>query len=225
MPEEDALSTPILRGEGGRVNVQYDSPEQQQTTAVTGLWVFLGTEVMFFGALLLAFIVYRSVYPQAFAEGTEHQNVLIGSINTIVLTTSSLILRLAVRGAQLGHKWRLVFYLSFAITLGVLFEVLKGTEYYQHYEESLIPGPGFKFPEPFAAQAQIYWLLYFISTGLHALHLLIGIGVMNVMLFFTLRNKFGPNYYTPIEISANYWHFVDIVWTVLFPVIYLLRWA
>ncbi len=223
MPE-DALSTPILRGEGGRVDEQFETVEQQQTTAVTGLWVFLGTEVMFFGGLFLAFLVYRLVYPQAFIEGTEHQNVLIGTINTIVITTSSLAMRLAVRAAQLGQRWRLRGFLVIAINLGVLFLVLKGVEYYQHYEESLIPGHAFKFPEPFAAQAQMYWILYFVATGLHGLHLLVGIGVLSVMFFFAMLDKFGPEYYTPVEVSANYWHFVDIVWTFLFPVLYLLRW-
>lgn len=223
MPE-DALSTPILRGEGGRTDEQFESPEQQQTTATTGLWVFLATEVMFFGGLFMAFIVYRSVYPQAFIEGTEHQNVLIGSINTIVLVSTSLIMRFAVQAAKQGFKWRLLAYLALTTTLGTLFLVLKGTEYYQHYRESLIPGPAFEFPEPFAGQVQIYWLLYFIMTGLHGLHLLIGLGLMNVMMFFALRNKFGPSYYTPIEMSATYWDFIDIVWGFIFPVVYLLRW-
>jgi len=200
---------------------QFDDPEQQHESAYLGMWVFLATEVLFLGGLFAAYSVYRFTYAGAFREASHHLYVWLGAINTAVLLCSSLTMALAVHAAQLGGRRTVVALLIATILLGSVFLGIKSVEYYQKYEEHFIPGPHFHFEGANGTHAQIFFSFYFVMTGMHALHMIIGIGIMIVMITLTLRGKFSPEYYFPIEMTGLYWHFVDIVWVFLFPLLYL----
>jgi cytochrome c oxidase subunit III len=200
----------------------FDDLAQQGEAASLGMWVFLVTEVLFFGGLFLVYLVYRSTYPEAFIAGSHELDVLLGGINTAVLITSSLTMALAVHAAQTGHRRALMIFLVATMVLGAAFLGIKGVEYYHKFVEHHIPGPGFQFEEEFRRHAQLFFSLYFIMTGLHALHMIIGLAIMTWMLWWSWRGIVTQEYYSPIEISGLYWHFVDIVWIFLFPLLYLL---
>ena len=200
---------------------QFDDIEQQHESASLGMWIFLATEVMFFGGMFLGYAVYRGVYSTAYAEASRHLDVLMGGINTGVLLCSSLTMALGVRAAQLGGRRTVVLFLLATTLLGAVFLGIKGLEYYHKYEEHLIPGSHFEFAGPNASHAQVFFSFYFVMTGMHALHMIIGIGVMLTMILMTLRGRFSSEYYFPIEMTGLYWHFVDIVWVFLFPLLYL----
>ena len=200
----------------------FDSVEQQREAATLGMWVFLVTEVMFFGGLFMAYLLYRFLYPDAFAAASHELDVTLGTINTAVLITSSLTMALAVHAAQLGQRRLLLLFLIATMVLGGVFLGIKSVEYYHKFAEHHIPGPGFEFEKEHFRHAQIFFSLYFIMTGLHALHMIIGLGIMTWMLWWSWRGIITAEYYSPIEISGLYWHFVDIVWIFLFPLLYLL---
>ena len=201
---------------------QFDDVEQQTEAATLGMWAFLVTEILFFGGLFLCYVVYRSNYPEAFASGSHHLDVFLGTVNTAVLIGSSLTMALAVHAAQLGHRKELVLFLLGTIVLGSVFLGIKGIEYAHKFEEHLVPGPFFHFDGPHAQHAQIFFSLYFAMTGLHAAHMVIGLGILIVLTIMAWRGKFSAVYYAPIEITGLYWHFVDIVWIFLFPLLYLI---
>ena len=202
---------------------QFDDLEQQQEASTLGMWVFLVTEVLFFGGLFLVYTVYRSLYPMEFAASSRELVVWAGTVNTFVLITSSLTMALAVRAAQLGQRRVVLTFLALTMLLGCMFLGIKAFEYYKEYIERHIPGPAFAFSEPqYAQHAQIFFSLYFLMTGLHALHMIIGLGIMAVMFWWTASGIVTEEYYSPIEISGLYWHFVDIVWIFLFPLLYLI---
>ena len=202
---------------------QFDDLEQQKEASTLGMWVFLVTEVLFFGGLFLVYTVYRSLYPMEFAASSRELVVWAGTVNTFVLITSSLTMALAVRAAQLGQRRVVLTFLALTMLLGGVFLGIKAFEYYKEYIERHIPGPAFAFSEPqYAQHAQIFFSLYFVMTGLHALHMIIGLGIMAVMFWWTASGIVTEEYYSPIEISGLYWHFVDIVWIFLFPLLYLI---
>ena len=195
---------------------------QQSEAATLGMWVFLVTEVLFFGGLFLAYTIYRGWYPDAFAVSSHELDIVLGTTNTIVLITSSLTMAMAVHSAQLGHRRKLMMFLSLTMLLGLAFLGIKGVEYYHKFVEHHIPGPGFQFEKEYVRHAQLFFSLYFVMTGLHALHMIIGIGIMLVMLWWAWNGTITAEYASPIEISGLYWHFVDIVWIFLFPLLYLI---
>ena len=196
------------------------SMEQQLEASTLGMWVFLVTEIMFFGGLFMAYIVYRTMYPEAWVGGSHHLDVKLGALNTGVLIFSSLTMALAVRAAQVGSRGGQIVNLILTILLGSVFLVVKYFEYASKFEHHLVPGPHFDPALP--PQQQLFFALYFIMTGIHAAHMVVGIVLMLVILGMAWRGKFSPEYYTPVEISGLYWHFVDIVWIFLFPLLYLL---
>jgi cytochrome c oxidase subunit III len=200
----------------------FDNLAQQGEASTLGMWVFLVTEVLFFGGLFLVYLVYRSTYPEAFIAGSHELDVVLGGINTAVLITSSLTMALAVHAAQTGHRRTLITLLLVTMVLGAAFLGIKSVEYYHKFVEHHVPGPGFQFEEEYIRHAQLFFSLYFIMTGLHALHMIIGLGIMTWMLWWSWRGVITAEYYSPIEISGLYWHFVDIVWIFLFPLLYLL---
>jgi cytochrome c oxidase subunit 3 len=205
-----------------RLQHHFFSMEQQFEASILGMWVFLVTEVMFFGGLFLAYIVYRTIYPEAWAAGSQQLNVILGGVNTAVLICSSLTMVLAVRSAQVGSRRGQIVNLLLTIGFGTTFLVIKYFEYATKFEHHLVPGPHFAPEPPLPYGAQIFFSLYFIMTGIHALHMVVGIGLMSVMLVMAWRGRFTPEYYNPLEVSGLYWHFVDIVWIFLFPLLYLL---
>ena len=201
---------------------QFDSLAQQSEAATLGMWVFLVTEVLFFGGLFVTYALYRSWYPDAFAAASHELDVTLGTINTVVLITSSLTMALAVHAAQVGQRTRLILFLVITMILGTAFLGVKSVEYYHKFVEHHVPGPSFVFEKEYARNAQIFFSLYFLMTGLHAVHMVIGLGIMLVMLWWSWRGTITADYANPIEISGLYWHFVDIVWIFLFPLLYLI---
>ena len=200
----------------------FDSLAQQTEATTLGMWVFLVTEVLFFGGLFATYMIYRSWYPDAFAVASHELDVVLGTTNTVVLITSSLTMALAVHAAQLGQRKLLMTFLILTMILGGVFLGIKSVEYYHKFVEHHIPGPGFQFEKEYFRHAQIFFSLYFVMTGLHAIHMIIGIGIMLVMLWWSWNGTITAEYSSPIEISGLYWHFVDIVWIFLFPLLYLI---
>lgn len=208
------------------VNVahQFDDAEQQKESVTVGMWAFLVNEVMFFGGLFGLYIVYRFLYPTAFQHASHHLDVTLGTFNTAVLIGSSLTMALAVHAAQMSHnRFRQIFWVMATVVLGSVFLGVKVYEYYHKWVDQLIPGPNFHWPNAGEAHAvQIFYSLYFAMTGLHALHMVIGVGIMAWLMWAMWKGRFGPAYHNPVEVCGLYWHFVDIVWIFLFPLLYLI---
>jgi cytochrome c oxidase subunit 3 len=201
----------------------FESLDDQNVAATLGMWVFLATEVLFFGGLFATYSIYRSWYPDAFAVSSHELDITLGATNTAVLILSSLTMALAVHAAQLGERSKLMFFLVVTMILGMVFLGIKGVEYAEKFHVGHVPGPNFHFDEAeFARPAQIFFSLYFVMTGLHAIHMIIGLGIMTWMLVWSWNGTITKEYASPIEISGLYWHFVDIIWIFLFPLLYLL---
>jgi cytochrome c oxidase subunit III len=201
----------------------FDDSAQQLESSTLGMWVFLITEIMFFGGMFASYTIYRNLYPEAFASTSHFMNVTIGAINTGVLICSSLTMVLAVRAAQLGRKNAIIVFLILTLILGAVFLSLKYVEYHEKWVDHHIPGPGFHYADPrYFHQAQILFFLYFAMTGMHALHMIVGAGLLTTLIAMAARNRFSAEWYTPVEMIGLYWHFVDIVWIFLFPLLYLI---
>jgi cytochrome c oxidase subunit III len=227
-------------------------------SAELGMWVFLATDVMFFGGAFLAYSYYRFWFPDEFIAGSHHLDIWLGAINTAVLLTSSLTMVLAVHAAQTDRRALLGLFLLLTMLLGTAFLGVKAYEYHHKYEEGLVPGRNFNFahagkradeshtslptPKELNGQAssserephstldfmnprsvELFYSLYFVMTGLHALHMIIGIVILGVLLIAAIRGAFVGGHFTQIEMTGLYWHFVDIVWVFLFPLLYLIR--
>lgn len=272
---------------------QFEDMKQQEESVSIGMWLFLAQEIMFFGGLFTAYLVFRSKYPMAFAAGSNHLDAFWGGLNTIVLIVSSLTMALTVYYARLGNRNMQVILILFTMFFGTVFLGVKAIEYSDKYNHGLVPVTGLNLrakPSGEAANAEtaatpcwevghggeeheyvnprgdfqwhdcslakmgqdekflteserngyinvtsgqidankfrdkvrIFFWLYFALTGLHALHMIIGLGLMTWLLYKAYRGTFSPQYYMPVEISGLYWHFVDIVWIFLFPLLYLL---
>ncbi|MBC8106269.1 MAG: cytochrome c oxidase subunit 3 family protein [Anaerolineae bacterium] len=219
-PALDPSATPEERR---YLQSHFDDLPQQRETAVLGMWTFLATEVLFFGALFLALTIYRYVYPVEFHAGSHHLKWYLGAINTAVLLTSSLTVALAVHYAQVGDRQHLVRCLIWTIVLGAAFLIIKAVEYSQEYTEGLIPVINFKLEGPGAKKVELFMVLYFAMTGLHAMHMVIGLCLFAWLTHRARQGAFSPAYYTPVENIGLYWHFVDVVWIFLFPLLYLIR--
>jgi cytochrome c oxidase subunit III len=201
----------------------FDTLEQQLHASQFGMWLFLVTEVLFFGGLFMTYILYRVWYHDMYVAASSHLSVPLGATNTAVLILSSLTMAFAVRSAQTGEAPRSqVFWLVATMLLGSVFLGIKVIEYADKFHHHLVPGPNFHFAAPFEHTAQLYFSLYFAMTGLHAVHMIIGIGIMAVITLQASTGKFGPRWYTPVEITGLYWHFVDLIWIFLFPLLYLI---
>ena len=219
MADSEAILAPQEPG----LRHHFDDSAQQLEASTLGMWVFLVTEVMFFGGMFGAYIVYRNMYPEAFASTSHFMNVTIGAINTGVLIFSSFTMVLAVRSAQLRQKKALIAFLILTLILGCVFLSLKYVEYHEKWVDHHIPGPGFQYADPrYFHQAQILFYLYFAMTGMHAIHMIVGAGLLITLIVMAARNRFSSGWYTPVEMIGLYWHFVDIVWIFLFPLLYLI---
>jgi cytochrome c oxidase subunit 3 len=229
----------------------FDTMAQQKEAAVIGMWVFLLTEILFFGGLFAVYMVYRIWYFDAFAEASRSLDLFWGGLNTAVLIGSSLTMALAVRAAQTSRRTATVNWLILTMLLGCVFLGVKVIEYADKFEHHHVPGPSFQWeaahpstslgagpstspaaaphrelslsPAELQNTTQIYFSLYFTMTGLHALHMIVGVGLMSVIAWMAWKGKFDAEYYTPVEMSGLYWHFVDIVWIFLFPLLYLVE--
>jgi cytochrome c oxidase subunit 3 len=207
-----------------RLQHHFDTLDQQLYASTFGMWVFLVTEVLFFGGMFMAYIIYRIWYPEMFVHASSHLNITLGAINTAVLIGSSLTMAYAVNAAQRGASPKeQVTWLIATMGLGSVFLGIKVVEYADKFKHHLVPGPNFHFEDPaYQATAQIYYSLYFGLTGLHALHMIIGISIMAVVVRMAAKGSFNAKWYTPVEIMGLYWHFVDLVWIFLFPLLYLI---
>jgi cytochrome c oxidase subunit 3 len=202
---------------------QFDDAEQQREASTLGMWVFLATEVLFFGGMFLGYIIYRASYIEGFIEASRHLDAVLGTVNTAVLLCSSLTMAMAVHEAQAGKPRMTGLFLLSTMALGAAFLAIKFYEYYHKYEEGLIPVLHFDWPgSADARHAAIFFVFYFVMTGMHALHMVIGLGLMTYLLAMAGRRRFSAAYYNPIEVGGLYWHFVDIVWVFLFPLLYLI---
>ena len=221
----------------------FENMEQQREAGTIGMWVFLVTEIMFFGGMFLAYTLYRSFYPMAFASGSNHLDITLGTVNTAVLILSSFTMAMAVYFTQVGKQRPQVICLALTLILGLTFLGVKAVEYKSKWDDHLIPGrlfAGNPFNPTVAAhgdedphklhllegatvrQVEMFYWIYFAMTGMHALHMIIGAGLLTFLLIFSLRGRFDPEYHSPVEVIGLYWHFVDIVWIFLFPLLYLL---
>ena len=201
----------------------FDDMAQQAEASALGMWVFLVTEIMFFGGLFMAYLLYRYQNPMGFQEASAHLDVWLGAFNTAVLIFSSLTMAMAVRSAQTSAPAKTqVLWLVGTMILGAVFLGVKVVEYADKFTHHLVPGPHFEWTGQYPAAAEIFYSIYFCMTGLHALHMIIGIGIMLVITWMAWRRQFDSSYYTPVEIAGLYWHFVDIVWIFLFPLLYLI---
>jgi len=217
---------------------QFDDLDQQHDASYFGMWIFLATEIMFFGGMFTAYTIYRHEYFSSFAAGSHLLNWKFGATNTVVLICSSLTMALAVHAAQTGHRKKLIAFLLLTLLLGLAFLGIKLTfEWSRDWAEHLVPGqlvPG----HPFAPQGetlkqlqeahaslppvQLFMFFYFAMTGFHALHMVIGIGLLTVLTVMAAQGRFSSQRFNPVEGSGLYWHFVDIVWIFLFPLLYLI---
>lgn len=210
----------------GELYGQYQTMEQQRETASLGMWIFLSTEVLFFGGLFMTYTLYRSTYSEVFALASKSIDLTLGTINTIVLIASSLTMAMAVWASQVGKRKAITIFLIATLLLGCVFLGIKAIEYNQKFVEHHVPGLPFNFEAgadtATNAHAQLFFSLYFGMTGLHALHMVVGVGLLVWLIKESLQGRFTPVYNTPVENVGLYWHFVDIVWIFLFPLLYLI---
>jgi cytochrome c oxidase subunit III len=235
-----------MSASAGALRHHFEDIEQQRGAERLGMWMFLATEVLFFGGLFLAYTVYRNLYAKDFADAAGRLNVLIAAINTVLLLTSSLTIMLAIRAAQLGNRSSLLWMLGLTALLGAGFMGFKAYEYYQDYEEGLVPwatnfgkekvhdpdsqgGEERTLNEQWAAKpvpvapqrVRLFMTFYFIMTGIHGLHIVIGIAVMIVLWVRAYLGWITPDRYVAVEVSSLYWHLVDGIWLFLMPLLYL----
>jgi len=200
----------------------FDDMEQQLEASSLGMWAFLVTEILFFGGLFAGYLVYRYNYPEAFRIGSHELDITLGAINTAVLIGSSLTMALAVHFAEYGKRGKIILFLVLTIVLGSVFLGIKAIEYTHKAHEHLVPGTGFMFDAPNADQVRIFFSFYFSMTGLHAFHMVIGVGLLSYLIHQAWKGRYSAEYNTPVEMVGLYWHFVDIVWIFLFPLLYLI---
>ncbi len=222
---ENEVQNPALRH-------HFANMTQQKHAASLGMWLFLVTEIMFFGGLFCAYLIYRTTHYAALAAGSQTIDIKWGAINTAVLIVSSVTVVLAIHAIQVSKPKLCIAYLGITVLLGFVFLGIKSIEYAQKFEEHHVPGPHFHFTESFHTQGkeypvnerevELFFSLYFAMTGMHALHMIIGIGLMSTMAFMVWKGKFSPEYHTPLENAGLYWHLVDIIWIYLFPLLYLI---
>jgi len=201
---------------------QFDDAEQQRTASNLGIWIFLATEILFFGVLFAAYTITRVRFPEAFAAASRLTNLPLAGANTAVLVTSSLTMALGVHAARRGARRALVGWLGLTVALGCAFLAIKAVEYRFDYLEHLVPALDFRFAGPQADQIELFFYMYFFITGVHALHVLIGIGCIATIAVMASRNAFSPAYFTPVDVTGLYWHLVDVIWLFVFPILYLI---
>jgi cytochrome c oxidase subunit 3 len=209
-------------GRAWGVQHHFDSFEQQREASYLGVWIFLATEVMFFGGVFTAYVIYRLAHPHAFALGSHELDITLGAVNTAVLISSSLTMAMAVWAAQTERRKAVVAWILATLGLGAVFLGIKAVEYGAKFEHHLFPGPGFQWHGSDAPHVEMFFNLYFALTGLHALHMVIGMGILVVVAVLAWKGRFSGQNHNLVEGVGLYWHFVDIVWIFLFPLLYLL---
>ena len=208
------------------LRVQFDTEAQQKDASTLGMWLFLITEIMFFGGMFAVYTIYRGWYFNVFAIASSSLNQTIGAINTGVLLLSSFTMVMAVRAGQLGQKKAIVMFLILTLIFGGIFLGVKAYEWNEKFEEHHIPGQAAFHLEGVGpadqGHAQLFFSIYFAMTGLHALHMVIGVGILLNLIRQANAGRFSASYYTPVDVAGLYWHFVDVIWIFLFPLLYLI---
>ena len=205
----------------GRLAHHFPDMKTQEHAARMGMWLFLSTEILLFAVLFTAYALYRFLFPLGFEEASKLAHVTMGATNTVVLITSSLTVALAIHHARKGENRKVVGLLAITIAFGALFMVLKGFEYYHHFLDGQLPGRFYHYAGVTGPGVSMYFTVYFLMTGLHGLHVLIGMGLLTWVAVRAARGHFGPGYSTPVELSGLYWHLIDLIWIFLFPLLYL----
>ena len=200
----------------------FSAPIQQHESAKLGMWLFLLTEVLLFGGLFLAYSVFRAWNPEMFYNAHIHLDRILGSINTVVLITSSVTMALAIRSMQLDRKKHTIWFLVVTLLLAATFLVIKYFEYSHKFHLGQLPGRFYTFTGIEGTNPHIFFSIYFAMTGLHGIHVLAGMSVISGILYKTIKNTYSSAYYTPIEMTGLYWHLVDLIWIYLFPLLYLI---
>lgn len=199
----------------------FASLERQTEAARLGMWLFLATELLLFGGLFCAYSYYRWMFPAAWAEGSHHMSLGLGTVNTFILLASSFTVAMSIHYARLGQPRLIVVMLGISIAFGLAFMVLKAVEYDDHFRHGLLPGKFLSSHEVHQPGVAMFFVIYYLTTGLHALHVTAGLIVLGVMAFRAARGAFTPDYYTPLDMGGLYWHLVDIIWIFLYPLLYL----
>jgi cytochrome c oxidase subunit III len=205
---------------------QFNTAEQQKDASTLGMWIFLITEIMFFGGMFACYTIYRRAFPEVFAIASSSLNEIIGAVNTGVLLLSSFTMVMAVRAGQLGQRNMIIFFLILTLFFGGIFLGVKAYEWNEKFEEHHIPGQAAfhleGLPQDQQGHAQLFFSLYFAMTGLHALHMVIGVGILSFLIWKAKQGIYSASYYTPVDVAGLYWHFVDVIWIFLFPLLYLI---
>jgi len=195
---------------------------QQFESSQLGMWAFLAQEILFFGGLFTGYVVYRTMYPAAWAAGSFELDIMLGGVNTAILICSSLTMAMAVYWAQKGEKNKIILFLVLTLILGCAFLGIKTVEYSHKFHAGLIPGNSFSFDGPLSDQVRIFFSFYFAMTGMHALHMIIGTGILIWLIIQAAKGRYTAEYNTPVEMFGLYWHFVDLVWVFVFTFFYLI---
>ncbi|WP_437497222.1 cytochrome c oxidase subunit 3 family protein [Sorangium sp. So ce1099] len=206
-----------------RLVMQFEDLEKQTHAAHFGMWIFLASEVLLFGGLFGLYAAYRAMFGAEFAAGIAHNSAAIGTANTAILLTSSLLVALSVYAVRLDRPVRAGRLLLGAIALGAAFLTLKGIEYTEHFHEGIFPGAAYRFGELPQAGARVFFTLYYVTTGLHAIHVTAGLAVLGWLAWGCFRRRYGAGNETHVELGGLYWHLVDVVWIFLWPMLYLMH--
>ncbi|MFU8811526.1 MAG: cytochrome c oxidase subunit 3 family protein [Balneolaceae bacterium] len=216
------MSEHAVKEKESHVQHHFVSSDQQFDASKMGMWVFLVTEILFFGGLFAAYIVYRAWYPELYLLASEELDAFWGTVNTAVLIGSSLTVAMAIRSAQLNQIKGLIINLWITIGLAFTFMVIKYFEYTHKFEKGILPGEFYTYDGLDHEKANIFFSIYYMMTGLHGIHVIIGIGLMLWLVVKAKKGAFSAKYYTPVEITGLYWHLVDVIWIFLFPLLYLI---
>jgi cytochrome c oxidase subunit 3 len=199
----------------------FESLEKQQHAARLAMWIFLATEILLFTALFAAYAVYRFLFPEGFAESSRAIETWIGFVNTLVLVTSSFTVATGYHHASRGGGKKTALFFGISVLLALVFLALKAVEYTHHFQEGQLPGRFYTFAGVHAPGAPLFFALYFLITGLHAIHVVVGMTVLTVVGVLAWRGRYSAEYHVPVENAALYWHLVDLIWIFVFPLIYL----
>lgn len=200
----------------------FKSAEHEYTASKQGIWLFMATEILMFGAIFVAYAIFHTLYPDMFAEGASHLDWKLGFTNTLVLIFSSFTMALGIYYCQKNQKQKAVVSLLITLLCGLVFMTIKYFEYHHKFELGLFPGKYFAFADAKHSNLALYFSFYFVMTGLHGLHVLIGMGLITWVLIRTAKGEFNEKYFTPVEGVGIFWHIVDLIWIYLFPILYLI---
>lgn len=209
-------------GHPAHLQHHFHDSAQQADAAKLGTWLFLLTEILLFGGLFCAYAIFRAWYPDMFWEAHKQLDVVLGSINTVVLITSSVTMALAIRSMQLNNRTHTLWFLAATLMFAATFLVIKYFEYEHKIHLGQLPGKYYTYTGLEGNNPHVFFSIYFAMTGLHGFHVLGGMGLIVWMMIRTLRGTISAEYYTPIEMTGLYWHLVDLIWIFLFPLLYLI---